>query len=265
MIPLRDNNPTKSFPFVTILLIAANIFVYFSQLNPDKSYFEMVPRSVVTEQPISGVVTQQSDGSTRFIPVPADQLPTSDPTGQIENVVEPTLQPAWLTIFTAMFLHANFLHIAGNMLFLWIFGNNVEDAFGKMKFLIFYVFCGFMAAIAQIAIGPDSVIPTLGASGAIAGVLGAYIVMYPDAKVLTLFTVGLIFLREISAFWVLGIWIVIQVFEGFTSLTGPQQGGVAFFAHIGGFLVGLLITVLIGGRDLAAKQRVYSRYNQTNY
>jgi membrane associated rhomboid family serine protease len=130
-----------------------------------------------------------------------------------------------------------------------------------VKYLAFYLFCGFIAAMAQIAVGPTSLIPTLGASGAIAGVLGAYIVIYPDAKVLTLFTVVIFFLRKVSAFWVIGLWIVLQAFEGFSSLAGPQQGGVAFFAHIGGFICGAVIAVMLGGRSIALKQRAYDQYH----
>jgi membrane associated rhomboid family serine protease len=265
MIPLRDNNPSRSFPFVTILLIAINVFVFFTQPDQDKPKYEMVPAEVISGHEISGIIEKDPAGNQRFVPAPPEQVIAVENNPNVVGAVLPTIQPTWLTIFTAMFLHANFLHIAGNMLFLWIFGNNVEDAFGKVKYLLFYLFCGFIAAVAQIAVGPNSIIPTLGASGAIAGVLGAYAVMYPEARVLTLFTVGIIFLREVSAFWVLGLWILLQVFEGFSGLSGPEQGGVAYFAHIGGFIAGAIIAVMLGGRALGQQNtRPYdnNRYSQ---
>jgi membrane associated rhomboid family serine protease len=170
--------------------------------------------------------------------------------------------PSWVTIFTAMFMHAGLLHIGGNMLVLWIFGDNVEDALGKIKFFFFYLACGVGAAIAQIAISPLSLIPTLGASGAIAGVMAAYIVLYPGAKVLSLIFLGFIgFIREISAFWVIGIWIVLQIIPGISSLDTTMSGGIAYFAHIGGFATGLILILLSGGSKPAVAQRRRSRYN----
>ena len=149
----------------------------------------------------------------------------------------------WVTAFTGMFMHGGYLHLAGNMLFLWIFGNNVEDAMGRVRFIAFYLLGGLCALALQVIIDPNSAVPTLGASGAIAAVLGGYILLYPRAKVLTLvFIIFLFTIIEIPAVFVLGIWFVEQVLFGATGLTHPTGGGggVAYFAHIGGFAFGLL-------------------------
>ena len=210
----------------------------------------MVPEKITSGDNAEGVLKNAGTANERFVAGDPNQIG-----GRGDIPILPSPEPLWVTIFTAMFMHANFAHIAGNMLFLWIFGNNVEDALGKPKYLLFYLLCGFIAAIAQIAIGPHSYIPNLGASGAIAGVMGAYIVMWPEARVLTLFIVGLIFLREVSAFWVLGIWIALQIIEAYNGWGGMEAGGVAVFAHIGGFIAGVIIINMLGGRNLGNIQR----------
>jgi len=154
-----------------------------------------------------------------------------------------------------MFLHGGLLHIGGNMLYLWIFGNNIEDVLGKLRFLAFYLACGLAASATQIAIDPDSLIPNVGASGAIAGVLGAYFVLYPNARVLSLVPVFVFFLAEVRAFWVLLLWIILNVFQGVAGLGIQHGGGIAHFAHIGGFFAGILLILLLGGRNLAARQQ----------
>jgi membrane associated rhomboid family serine protease len=159
--------------------------------------------------------------------------------------------PTWETIFSAMFMHASILHIGGNMLFLWIFGNNVEDAMGPIKYLAFYILGGIAALALQVAIGPNSAVPTLGASGAIAAVLAGYIVLYPRARVLTLVFIVLFFtVIELPAWIMLGIWFVEQAVFGAANLTNPTGGGggVAYFAHIGGFVFGLLAVKLLATR-----------------
>ena len=256
MIPLRDNNPTSSFPIVTIALIVVNFLIFFAPMSPiDKAYYEMIPADVTSGQEHVGLLEQDKDGGLHFTPAPLSVVARTVQQSQNYDPVLPTLQPTWLTIFTSMFLHANFLHVGGNMLFLWIFGNNVEDALGKVRYLLFYLGCGFAAALAQIAIDPGSLIPTLGASGAIAGVMGAYIVMWPRARVTTIITALFIwFVRDISAFWVLGFWIALQIFEGVYGLSGLSTGGVAVFAHIGGFFIGILLVLIMGGRKLGAQQ-----------
>ncbi len=262
MIPLRDNTPTATFPILTIALIVINTLIYFFQPPELKPLYEMIPVDITTGHAVSGVLHQFPNGALHFFPAPPEVVNSLNPASHTNIPVMKTIEPVWLTIFTAMFLHANLLHLAGNMLFLWIFGNNVEDALGKFRFLLFYLGCGVVAALAQVAAGPHSVIPTLGASGAIAGILGAYLILYPNARVTTLFIVGLIFLRDISAFWVIGIWIALQVVQGLTGLGGEATGGVAYFAHIGGFAAGLVLTMLMGGRALGERQTRAARFQQ---
>jgi rhomboid family protein len=163
--------------------------------------------------------------------------------------------PTWATVFTGMFTHAGLLHLGGNMLFLWIFGNNVEDAMGPVRFVVFYLLAGLAALALQVAIGPNSVVPTLGASGAIAGVLGGYIVLYPRARVLTLIFLIIFFtFIEIPAYLFLFIWFAQQAIFGAVDLTTPSGGGggVAYFAHVGGFAFGLLAVRLFAKRRSAA-------------
>jgi membrane associated rhomboid family serine protease len=163
--------------------------------------------------------------------------------------------PTWATVFTGMFTHAGLLHLGGNMLFLWIFGNNVEDAVGPVRFLAFYLLAGLAALALQVAIGPSSLVPTLGASGAIAGVLGGYIVLYPRARVLTLIFLIIFFtFIEIPAYLFLFIWFAQQAIFGAVDLTTPSGGGggVAYFAHVGGFAFGLLAVRLFAKRRSAA-------------
>ena len=229
MIPLRDNVPTKRFPVVTVGLIVACFVVWFWELK----------------QP--GVdVHVFRDG---FYPCTV-QGPCHVPA---PFAVHPL--PWYEGVFSAMFMHASWEHILGNMLFLWIFGNNVEDALGRVRFLLWYLAAGIAAMAAQSAItlavgsASDASVPNIGASGAIAGVLGAYFVLLPRARVLTLIFFGIILIREIPAVWFLGVWIGLQIWTGGLSLLHPQGAdGVAFFAHIGGFVFGLA-TVLLVARE----------------
>jgi membrane associated rhomboid family serine protease len=228
VIPLKDNVPTRSFPIVTVGLIAANILVYLWEN--------------------SGSGLESRVFSWGYYPC-AIEGPCVGPAVRHHEVVE--------TIFTSMFMHGGILHIAGNMLFLWIFGNNVEDSLGRVRFLLWYLLAGVAATAAQtvvtLAFGSarDASIPNVGASGAIAGVLGAYFLLLPRASVLTAIFVGFFFFfREIPAIFFLGIWILLQAFDGTLSLTTPQAGGgVAFFAHIGGFVFGVLTLRLVKTRD----------------
>jgi len=170
-----------------------------------------------------------------------------EPFLQVYGVVPAVL--SWPTIFTSMFLHAGWLHILGNMLYLWIFGDNVEDRFGHLKFTIFYLLCGLAATFAQLAFSTGSNVPNLGASGAIAGVLGAYILMFPQGKVNVLMGRGVI---PMPALVVIGLWIVLQFFSGIGSIaTTADTGGVAYMAHIGGFIAGFVLTFLLGGNRKA--------------
>jgi membrane associated rhomboid family serine protease len=217
VLPLKDNVPTRSFPLVTILLIAANVAVWI---------FYQLP---------------QRDLGVEYAYQPCE-VTGSCPAGA-------ALGEGWpVTSVTSMFMHGDWLHIAGNMLFLWIFGNNVEDAMGKIRFLVFYLLAGFAATALQTVVtlrtaaGADTAIPNLGASGAVSGVLGAYLLILPTASVLT---IAFYFLVEVPAFLFLGFWFLFQLWLGGVSLTAPQEGGgVAFFAHIGGFAFGMLTVYL---------------------
>ena len=242
MIPLSDDNPTRKKPYVVYMLVILNVIVYFMNNVGAPGLgrlwnFSMVPYSVIHD--------------VRVIPL-INQL------GQIAGfqkdfAVGP--HPQWITIFTSMFMHGGFMHIAMNMLYLWIFGNNVEDALGHIKFLLFYIACGVLASVAHIASDANSMIPTVGASGAIAGVLGAYLLLYPHARVRTLIFLGwFVDYAEIPAIYVLGVWFLLQL-TGVVGSAGSVGGGVAYWAHIGGFIAGLIVIYIIGGRRLAQRSR----------
>ena len=228
MLPLKDNVPTRTFPLVTVGLIVANSIVWLWEwktgVNKEVFHYGYYPCTV--------------DHECLARLVPSDRLP-------------------WYEgAFTGMFLHGSWLHIGGNMLFLWIFGNNVEDAMGKVRFFLWYLAAGLAAAALQTWVtlqfsgATGASIPNVGASGAIAGVLGAYFVLLPQARVLTAFFFILIFLREIPAVWFLGIWFLFQLWDGGWAIVHPEAGGgVAFFAHVGGFVFGAATIYLF------AKQR----------
>ena len=238
MIPLQDDNPSRTFPIVTILLIVANVLVFLYE-------FSLGSRADTFIQ------------SCAFIP--AEII-----TGQDIPPVD-CVQPPYLTLFTSMFMHGGFLHIAGNMLYLWIFGNNVEDAMGSVRFLLFYLICGLVAAALQtvmtLMFAPGAAdVPNLGASGAIAGVLGGYLVLYPGARVRTLVILGIfVSMTWIPAVVVLGLWFVLQFLQGVGSLGGQEaQGGVAVWAHVGGFMAGMILVKLFARR--AAGRRLHPAY-----
>ena len=217
MFPLKDNVPTRSFPIVTVLLIAANVAVWILYQLP------------------------QQDLGVEYAYQPCE-LDDSCPRGAAVGEDWP------VTSFTSMFMHGDWLHIGGNMLFLWIFGNNVEDSMGKIRYLVFYLLSGYAATALQTVVtlgttdGLETAIPNLGASGAVSGVLGAYLLLLPTASVLTLV---FYFLTEVPAFLFLGFWFLFQLWLGGISLTAPQEGGgVAFFAHIGGFVFGMVTVYL---------------------
>ncbi|HSB72262.1 MAG TPA: rhomboid family intramembrane serine protease [Candidatus Methylomirabilis sp.] len=213
MIPLRDNLRTGRPPLVTLIIIGINTYAFLKD-------FLLGPW-----------------GGRRFI-MYYGLIPCSL-SGACE-IVGRAFSPE-VSLFTSMFVHAGFFHFAGNMLYLWIFGNNVEDAMGRVRFVIFYLLSGLGAALAQILVNPASRIPMVGASGAISGVLGAYLLLFPQARVLTLIPLGLFTqVAEIPALVVLGFWIVVQLLNGLLTFNF-EGGGVAFFAHIGGFVVGMLL------------------------
>jgi membrane associated rhomboid family serine protease len=226
VFPISDNNPTRITPYVTYALIAVNIVVFIHELTlapPElEQFFQLyavIPRELTTS--LSGIPVNQ--------PVP-----------------EP------LTLVTSQFLHGGFLHVAGNMLFLWIFGNNIEDRLGHIKYIIFYLACGILAALAQWFFSNQSGIPSLGASGAIAGVMGAYILRFPKAQIRTLLVLGpFITFPEIPAVFFLGFWFFQQALYSIASLgvptsIGMESGGIAYWAHAGGFVFGAILGPLLG-------------------
>lgn len=218
MIPLRDNNPRRTVPVVTYALIAINVLAFVWQLslgaNLERALFQIA-----------------------FIPARF-----WIPGGWGADV---------FTIVTSMFLHGSLMHIGSNMLYLFIFGDNIEDRLGKFKYIVFYFACGFLATYAHAIFSPASRIPAIGASGAIAGVLGAYLLLFPHARVVTLLPVFFfLMIRELPAIVILGLWFVLQLFSGVGSLgvtDAQDMGGVAYFAHIGGFVAGMALIGLLGG------------------
>jgi membrane associated rhomboid family serine protease len=212
-IPLKDLNPHKTYPVVNILLILTNVIVFLYQLTLTPHQYQVFEMANST---IPARIPAFLHGHVGF-------------------------EAAFLPIVTSMFLHAGLLHIGGNMLFLWIFGDNVEDYFGHLGYLFFYFVCGIGAGLLHVAFNYNSSIPALGASGAISGVMGAYAILYPRAQVLTLV---LIFFVPLPAFIILGYWFFLQFAAGVTSVGAAATGGVAVWAHIGGFLLGLLIAFL---------------------
>ena len=225
MIPLHDDNPTRRKPIVTIALIAACVLIFLWQ------------SALPPQQEVAAVYS--------FGFIPAVLLAGANLSPELAVI------PAGMTLFTSMFLHGGFMHLAGNMLYLWVFGNNIEDVCGHGRFILFYLLCGLAAAFAQALPDPDSQIPMIGASGAISGVLGAYLVLFPHARVYTLVPIGFVFFVQIKAGWLLGFWFVFQLLSGFGA--NPAEGGVAFWAHVGGFVAGVPLIWLL--RDKSYRPR----------
>ncbi|MEE8341468.1 MAG: rhomboid family intramembrane serine protease [Candidatus Neomarinimicrobiota bacterium] len=232
--PYKDDNPRIVVPFVTYAIIALNLVVFFYQMG------------------LGFIAEHEFTLSFGLIPATFTNLPRGEITiafaqylSDVTNsriLLDTTPNSPYLTVFTSMFMHGGIAHIFGNMLFLWIFGDNVEGAFGHMKFAIFYILCGIGAAAGQIFIDVNSMVPMIGASGAIAGVLAAYMLRYPRARIHTFVFLVIIFTTvKIPAFIVIGIWFATQVLSGIGTLGVDTSGGVAWFAHIGGFITGVLI------------------------
>ena len=226
MVPLKDENPIKIVPYITYILIAVNIlvFIYELSLNPNQldiffHLFAVVPKELTAS--FNGVDVHQG----------------------IPEIVTP---------ITSQFLHAGFTHVGFNMLFLWIFGNNIEEELGRAKFVLFYLSCGVIAVLAQWFFSAMSTVPSLGASGAIAGVMGAYILKFPQAKIVTVIPLGIFFpLFKIPAVYFLGFWFVEQALNGISSFevtasVGMESGGVAYWAHAGGFIAGAILGPMLG-------------------
>jgi len=248
VFPLKDNIPTRRFPLLTVLLIVANIVMFFG--FQDATLFGGVDEQNAIEYgAIPAEISHPGEQCAR--PAGSNALICGG-AAAVEREVEGTLPPTWLTLLTSMFMHGGLLHIGGNMLFLWIFGNNIEDSMGRLRFISFYILGGLVALLAQTAISPDSAVPTIGASGAVAAVLGGYALLYPRARILTLvFIVFFVTLVHIPALLVLGLWFGLQLLSGSAELAQPLAGGgggVAYFAHIGGFIFGLLAIKLFADR-----------------
>jgi rhomboid family protein len=238
VIPLKDNIPTDRFPLVTVALILANVIVYILEIRHGGSFLSGPSNTVAVKY---GAIPYELTHYGKHCGL--DQVGQILCEGQRGVTGKaPDQIPTWETIFTSMFSHGSVLHIAGNMLFLWIFGNNVEDSMGPVRFIIFYLIGGVVALALQIAVAPNAAVPTVGASGAIAAVLGGYILLYPRARVITVVFIILFFtILELPAILVLGLWFLEQAIFGAVNLTDPTGGGggVAYFAHVGGFLFGL--------------------------
>jgi membrane associated rhomboid family serine protease len=257
VIPLKDENPTRSFPIVTLVLIATCIGVYFfiqptgssllgrasdQQVQDDVEFtlkYAAIPCEVVEGRPLTEgeLVRTFRLGDTS----------ACNEGGELRRPAVPDKR-VWLAIVVSMFLHGNLLHIAGNMLYLWVFGNNIEDHMGKVLFLLFYLGGGLAATVAHILVDPNSTVPVVGASGAIAAVMGAYLVLFPNVRIRSLIIlIFFITFAEISAKWLLGFWFVTQFFTS-------SDSGVAWMAHVGGFVFGVLVALLVkasgGARDL---------------
>jgi len=229
VFPLKDDIPTRSTPLVTVGLIAVNLLVFFYQAS------------------LQGIGSPEGASAAEAFVFEFGLVPCRL-TG---HCWAPAGLPSpWMTIFTSMFLHGGFFHVGGNMLYLWIFGNNVEDTLGHGRFLVFYLVSGLAAALVQTGFGPASAMPMIGASGAVSGVLGAYLVLFPRANVLTLLIFGF-FIRfvRIPAVFVLGFWFVVQFLNGVLTwgarTAHGEGGGIAWFAHIGGFLAGMALLAIL--------------------
>jgi membrane associated rhomboid family serine protease len=228
MFPIHDDNPTERTPVVTVALIAACILVYFWQASLDAREANLAIYSF------------------GFIPaVFFDQAQLSP---------ELAVIPSGATVVSSMFLHGGLMHLVGNMLYLWVFGNNVEDAMGHGRFVVFYLLCGTAAALAQALPDPASEIPMVGASGAISGVLGAYLILFPHARVFVLIPLGFVFLQTIPARWLLIFWFGFQLLSGL--LADAAQGGVAFWAHVGGFVAGMALIPFMKDRAFRTRRAV---------
>lgn len=230
MFPLYDDNPTTRRPYVTIALIALCTLIFLWQAS-------LGPRA--------GQAAVYSFGFIPAVFFDEAQLPA-----------ELALVPAGATILTSMFLHGSFMHLLGNMLYLWIFGNNIEDACGHGRFLVFYLLSGTAAAFAQALPNPDSAIPMIGASGAISGVLGAYLLLFPHARIYVLIPFVFLFIHPLKAGWLLAFWFVFQLLSG--AFTGTE-GGVAFWAHAGGFVAGMALIWLFRDPKFVARARTRGR------
>ncbi len=241
MIPLRDNIPSRTTPVVNYAMIALCALAFLVQLGEKGQTgglverFGMIPRRVL--HPDRPIVVHERRLVQTWLGVQVEE---------VARPIEPAAVPEWLTLLSCTFLHGGWMHFLGNMWFLFIFGDNVEDRFGHLGYLAFYLGCGVAASAAHLAANPDSTVPTIGASGAIAGVMGAYFLLYPRAQVLALIPIFFFFeMLVLPAPLFLGFWFLLQFFQGMFSITSSQTTGVAWWAHIGGFVAGLAIAAVL--------------------
>jgi membrane associated rhomboid family serine protease len=241
VIPYKDENPTELTPVVTLGIIALNTLVWLFVQGAGAP--EPLARSVCQLGLIPGEVL-------RTVP-PGTAVPLGD---HLRCVL--TDNPSWRTLVTSMFMHGGWLHIIGNMWFLWVFGNNIEDSMGHTRFVLFYLLCGVAAAATQMVVDPHSTVPMVGASGAISGVMGAYILLYPRVRVHTFITLGF-FLTSVAlpAYVMLGYWFLLQLLLGAVGTLSRTQGGVAVWAHVGGFIAGLVLIKLFANREYLERRR----------
>jgi membrane associated rhomboid family serine protease len=243
MFPYRDENVSLRTPFLTFALIAANVAAWFLVQGAGE------PGPLETSVCNLGLVAGELTGQLR----PGTAVPMGE---GLACVVDSGREPSHL--LTHMFLHGSWMHLIGNMWFLWIFGNNVEDSMGHVRFIVFYLVCGLAAALLQVFLTPTSGIPMVGASGAISGVMGGYVVLYPRAKVYVLLPLGFIFTTVAMPAWtMIGYWAFVQIASGVVSLAarGEPAGGVAFWAHVGGLVAGVVLIRLFARRDYVEEHR----------
>lgn len=284
MIPLRDNLPTERFPVITVALIAINIALFVWQLSfPTDEQLDRVGFSAINQSALEyGAIPQRithpdagecaigvtaASGQAEVVCEGTPEFREARRAGELNPGLKPIPldQAPWLvTLFTSMFMHGGILHIAFNLLFLWVFGNNVEDSMGRARFVLFYLLGGLVALYSQAALDPSSTVPTIGASGAVAAVLGAYALLHPRTGVLTLVIfIFVVTLVEIPAWILLTIWFMLQFLPaiGQTAVETGGQGGVAYFAHVGGFIFGLaLIRLFTLGRDRRQHEAAYRAF-----
>jgi membrane associated rhomboid family serine protease len=260
VLPLKDDIATRRFPVLTVAIILINVVMYFAFEDGRISFgANPINESKVVEY--GAIPFEISHPGDQCAKVSATQIECGK-NSAVERAANEDLAPTWVTIFTSMFLHGGLLHLGGNMLFLWVFGNNVEDSMSRWRFVAFYLLGGIAALAAQTAIDPNAAVPTIGASGAIAAVLGGYALLYPHARVITLvIIIFFITFLNLPALLVLGLWFLLQLVYALYDTTQPVNadgGGVAYFAHIGGFVFGLLLIKLFANRiheDYEAQQR----------
>jgi membrane associated rhomboid family serine protease len=240
MFPYKDENPTEHPATITVAIIAANVLAFLLLQG-------------------AGADAALAKSVCDLGLIPAELLHNARPGSGVELapgmfcVVDPV--PNYFTVITSMFMHGGWFHLIGNMVFLWVFGNNIEDAMGHVKFLIFYLICGIAAAATQTFVSPHSIVPMVGASGAISGVLGAYLLLYPRVRVHMLVFLGFFITTiRLPAYVMLGYWILLQLLSGVAGLSEVENGGVAFFAHVGGFIAGLVLIRLFVSEDVLRRR-----------